>query len=238
MTVTSPDEAVQAAAAGADALVVQGIEAGGHRGSFRDDPADDQSGGFALLALLQLVRERTSLPLVAAGGIGTGAAIAAVLAAGATAAQLGTAFLRCPEAGTLGRAARGHRRGDAHRDDACLHRTAGARHPQPVHRRPQPRRRPPPIPRSTYLTAPLRAAGRSAGNPDLVNLWAGQAHELSRELPAGQLVAALAGEAREALGCGGPPALARIARAAPVGYRSGWRSRRACWHDAVQQKHS
>ena len=100
VTVTTPAEAVQAADAGADVLVVQGSEAGGHRGSFIDDPADDTSGGFGLLSLLQLVRGRTSLPLVAAGGIGTGAAVAAVLAAGAAAAQLGTAFLRCPEAGT------------------------------------------------------------------------------------------------------------------------------------------
>jgi len=89
-----------AAAAGADVLVVQGSEAGGHRGSFRDDPADDLAGGIGLLSLLQLVRSRTALPLVAAGGISTGAAMAAVLAAGASAAQPGTAFLRCPEAGT------------------------------------------------------------------------------------------------------------------------------------------
>jgi nitronate monooxygenase len=193
-TVTSPAEAEQAADAGADVLIVQGTEAGGHRGSFADDPADD--GGFGLLALLQLVRGRK--PLVAAGGIATGGAIAAVLTAGASAAQLGTAFLRCPEAGTsavqraavaagtptattrafTGRLARGIR--NRFIDEHGLH--APSAYPQ-VH----------------YLTAPLRAAGRSAGNPDLVNLWAGQAHQLSRELPAGQLVAVLATEAREAL---------------------------------------
>jgi nitronate monooxygenase len=100
VTVTTPAESALAADAGADVLVVQGSEAGGHRGSFVDDPADDSSGGFGLLSLLQLVRSRTNLPLVAAGGITTGAALAAVLAAGAAAAQIGTAFLRCPEAGT------------------------------------------------------------------------------------------------------------------------------------------
>src|SRR5215208_6932603 len=100
VTVTRPSEARQAVDAGADALVVQGAEAGGHRASFRDDPAEDETGGIGLLSLLQLVGARADLPLVATGGIATGRAIAAVLAAGAAAAQLGTAFMRTPEAGT------------------------------------------------------------------------------------------------------------------------------------------
>jgi nitronate monooxygenase len=198
VTVTTPAEAALAAAAGADALVVQGSEAGGHRGSFTDDPAADSGGGFGLLSLLQLVRRRTSLPVVAAGGISTGEAIAAVLAAGAAAAQLGTAFLRCPEAGTTplqrtavasgtqtaltraftGRLARGIR--NQFLDDHAHH--APSAYPE-VH----------------YLTSPVRAAGRSSGNPDLVNLWAGQTHELSRDLPAAQLAASLFGDARAAL---------------------------------------
>jgi nitronate monooxygenase len=196
VTITTPAEAQQAAEAGADVLVVQGNEAGGHRSSFRDDPAADPSG-IGLLVLLQLVRARTSLPMVAAGGLSTGAAVAAVLAAGASAAQLGTAFLRSPEAGTpavhraaiaggagtamtrafTGRLARGIRNQflDEHSHDAP------AAYPE-VH----------------HLTAPLRAAGRAAGNPEVVNLWAGQAHELSRDLPAAELVAVLAVEARAA----------------------------------------
>ncbi len=197
VTVASPADAVTAASAGADVLVVQGGEAGGHRGTFRDDPAADP-GGFGLLALLQIVTARTGLPLVAAGGISTGAGIAAVLAAGASAAQLGTAFLRCPEAGTAdvhraaiagtaetamtraftGRLARGIRNAflDAHSQDA-----------------------PVAYPEVHHLTAPLRAAGRSAGNPGVVNLWAGQAHELTGDVPAAELVAQLAYEAQEAL---------------------------------------
>ena len=198
VTVTTPAEAATATAAGADALVIQGSEAGGHRGSFTDDPADDAGGGFGLLSLLQLVRSRSSLPLVAAGGISTGEGIAAVLAAGAAAAQLGTAFLRSPEAGTsqlqrtavasgtptamtrafTGRLARGIR--NQFLDDHSHH--APAAYPE-VH----------------YLTSPVRAAGRNSGNPDVVNLWAGQTHELSRELPAAELVAALISEARAAL---------------------------------------
>jgi nitronate monooxygenase len=197
VTVVTPADAVAAASAGADVLVVQGAEAGGHRGSFRDDPAADP-GGFGLLALLQIVAARTGLPLVAAGGISTGAGIAAVLAAGASAAQLGTAFLRCPEAGTpevhraavagtgdtamtrafTGRLARGVRNAflDAHSQDA-----------------------PVAYPEVHHLTAPLRAAGRNAGDPANVNLWAGQAHELTTDLPAAELVAQLAYEAQEAL---------------------------------------
>ena len=96
VTVTTPAEARSAAGAGADALVVQGVEAGGHRGTF-----DDRSpGDIGLLALLRLVAAETPLPLIASGGIADGAAIAAVVAAGAGAAQLGTAFMLCPEAGT------------------------------------------------------------------------------------------------------------------------------------------
>src|SRR3954447_3339861 len=97
VTVTDADEARAAADAGADALVVQGVEAGGHRGSFADREDRFDSG---LLALLQVVAARVDLPLVAAGGIATGRGVAAVLAAGASAAAVGTAFMRCPEAGT------------------------------------------------------------------------------------------------------------------------------------------
>jgi nitronate monooxygenase len=198
VTVTRPAEAEIAARAGADALVLQGAEAGGHRGSFTDDPADDLADGIGLLSLVQLVQARVDLPVVAAGGISTGAAIAAVLAAGASAAQLGTAFLRCPEAGTAsvhrhaldadtatamtraftGRLARGIRNRfiDAHSA------TVPAAYPE-VH----------------YLTASLRGAGRKTGNQDLVNLWAGQTHELGSSLPAAELVASLAAEARDAL---------------------------------------
>src|SRR5207245_546564 len=97
VTVTSVDEAEHAAAAGADVLVVQGAEAGGHRAAFTD--ADDLPVD-ALLPLLQLVAADLPTPLVASGGIATGRALAAVLCAGAAAAQVGSAFMLCPEAGT------------------------------------------------------------------------------------------------------------------------------------------
>ena len=98
VTVTTLEEAQRASAAGADVLVVQGYEAGGHRGGV-SDAAHDAVGR---IALLQLVTARVPAPVVAAGGIATGAAIAAVLCLGARAAALGTAFLDCPEAGTAG----------------------------------------------------------------------------------------------------------------------------------------
>jgi nitronate monooxygenase len=97
VTVTDVDEAQHAARAGADVLIVQGIEAGGHRASFVDA---EGAGDYGLLALLQLVGAHVDLPLVASGAIASGGALAAVLCAGAQAAQIGTSFMRCPEAGT------------------------------------------------------------------------------------------------------------------------------------------
>jgi nitronate monooxygenase len=195
VTVTSPDEAVQADELGADALVVQGTEAGGHRGGFDDHAPSD----LGLLALLQLVAAVSAKPLVATGGIVTGAGVAAVLAAGAGAAQLGTAFLRTPEAGTgaaqreaLGddaptavtRAFTGRRaRGIVNRFMAAHEHAAPSAYPE-VH----------------HLTAPLRAAARAAGDVDSINLWAGQAYPLAPDgVPAGELVRSLAAEARAAL---------------------------------------
>ena len=194
VTVTSLSDAERAVDAGADCLVVQGVEAGGHRGGFTDE--DD---GVGLLALVQLVRAQTCVPVVATGGIMTGAGLAAALAAGARAGVLGTAFLRCPEAGTspvqrqaladpgrrtaltrafTGRLARGLRNRflDEHSE------AAPAAYPQ-VH----------------HLTGPLRAHGRSTGDADLVNLWAGQAYSLGSDRPAGDVVRQLALDARAAL---------------------------------------
>jgi nitronate monooxygenase len=194
VTVTTAAEARAAAAVGADVLVAQGAEAGGHRGSFADD--DEQP--LSLLALLQLVRAACDLPLVGAGAVMTGDAVAAVLCAGARAAQVGTAFLRCPEAGTAaahrqalagdrptaatraytGRTARGIR--NAFGDD--LGAGAPAAYPE-IH----------------HVTAPLRAAARAAEDAQAINLWAGQAYPLAREEPAADVVARLGRELREAL---------------------------------------
>jgi nitronate monooxygenase len=195
LTVTSEHEAKLAAAANADALVVQGVEAGGHRGVFVDDDAQSQ---LALLAALQLIGGTTDLPLIAAGSITTGAALAAVLACGAAAGQLGTAYLLSDEAGTSeaqristkadtptaltrvysGRTARGIRNAwhERHKDEA-----------------------PSAYPEVHYLTSPLRAHGRKAGDADLINLWAGEAHPLAPTGPAEEITRRIAADAASAL---------------------------------------
>jgi nitronate monooxygenase len=187
VTVTSPADAAQAAAAGADALVVQGAEAGGHRSTFRDG---DEEEGLGLLSLLTLVRARVSLPLVAAGGIITGAGIAGVLAAGAAAAQLGTAYLRCPEAGTAPVA----REAVAGGAPTAMTRAFTGRLARGIRNRfldEHSAAAPSAYPEIHHVTAPLRAAGRAAGDASVLNLWAGQTHELSTEMPAAELTEAL-----------------------------------------------
>lgn len=194
VTVTTPAEAEIAARAGAAALVLQGAEAGGHQASFTDTDEEPLS----TLALLRLVAHSTRLPLVATGGLTDGPAVAAVLAAGAAAAQLGTAFLRADEAGTepayrdaltsatptaLTRAFSGRRaRGIANRFMAEHSEEAPSAYPQ-VH----------------HATSPLRAAARKRADADGFNLWAGQAHELAPSGPAGDIVRAIAEGARQAL---------------------------------------
>ena len=186
VTVTSVEEARAAAAAGADALVVQGAEAGGHRGSFED--RDDAPLG--LLALLQLVRAAVDVPLVATGGIATREGVAAVIALGASAAQAGTAFLLCPEAGT----SEVHRRAIASDAPTALTRAFTGRLARGIRNRfmEEHADAPAAYPEVHHVTAPLRAAGREAGDPDVVNLWAGQAHALARAAPAAEVVRALA----------------------------------------------
>jgi nitronate monooxygenase len=202
VTVTSPDEARAAEAAGANAVCVQGVEAGGHQGTHHDDPQDDGTGaGLGLLSLVTQVREAVALPLVAAGGLVRGGQIAAVLAAGADAAQFGTAFLVCPESGAhplhkqamtsplftrtaLTRAFSGRpARGLVNRFLSEHGPYAPAAYPQ-VH----------------HLTSPLRKAAAKAGDPQGMALWAGQGHRLVREMPAGRLVELLVAELEQARG--------------------------------------
>jgi nitronate monooxygenase len=194
VTVTTPQEAAAAELAGADVLVAQGSEAGGHRGTWRDD--DPAISGIGVVALVQLVRANTKVPIVAAGGIATGAAIAAVLAVGADAAALGTAFLRCPEAGTS----------DVHRAALTgtapteLTRAFTGRMARGIRNRILDRfstAAPSAYPEVHHLTSPLRQAGREAGDPDVVNLWAGQAYPLTEDQPAEAIVRRLARELAE-----------------------------------------
>jgi nitronate monooxygenase len=194
VTVTTPQEARQAAAAGAGALVVQGHEAGAHQGTFDDESAGEAIG---LLALLQLIKATGELPLVATGGIATGAGVAAALAAGASAVQIGTAFLLCPEAGTSEPHRRALRRGGRTEITRAF---TGRRARGIVNRFLRDHRdAPSAYPEVHYATAPIRVAARERGDGDDLNLWAGQAYELAREEPAADVVARLDAEARQAL---------------------------------------
>jgi nitronate monooxygenase len=194
VTVTDVGEARTAAEAGADAVVAQGIEAGGHRASF-----DDSAGGdYGLLALLQLLDAAVDLPLVASGGIANGRGVAAVLCAGAAAAQLGSAFMRCPEAGTPGV----HREALAGPGRTAVTRAFTGRSARGIINRfltEHTDGAPAAYPAIHYMTAPIRAEARKAGDAELLNLWAGQAHELAEEAPAGDLVRKLDADARTAI---------------------------------------
>jgi nitronate monooxygenase len=192
VTVTTPAEARTAAAAGATALVVQGVEAGGHRGGF-DDAAPGEIG---LLSLLQSID--VDVPLVATGGIATGRGVASVLAAGATAAALGTAFMLCDEAGT----APAHRAAIAAPGETALTRAFTGRLARGIVNRwmlEHEPAAPSAYPDVHHLTAKIRAAAREQGDRDGFHLWAGQAHELARPGPAGELVERLTAEMREAI---------------------------------------
>jgi nitronate monooxygenase len=191
VTVTSAGEALTAAAAGADALCVQGAEAGGHRGTFHNtDPVDDT----ALLPLLRKVSAAVTVPLIAAGGLSGGRDVAAVLVAGARAAQLGTMFLPCPEAGTNPT----HRAALAGERPTAVTRAFTGRPARGLVNRfitEHSSAAPVAYPHVHHLTKGLR----QAGDPEAMSLWAGQAHEFARVTPAADLVRELATEARSAL---------------------------------------
>jgi len=190
-TVTSPGEAAVATVAGVDALVVQGAEAGGHQGSFDDTDA----APVGLLALLQLVRRATHLPLIAAGGIANGDGIAGVIAAGASAAQIGSGLMLTPEAGT----SEPHRAAFAKDAPTALTRAFSGRRARGIVNRfvrDHDAAAPKAYPHVHYLTAPLRAAARAAEDADGIHLWAGQAYSLAEPIPAAELVARWGAEAR------------------------------------------
>ena len=206
VTVTRVEEARAAAGAGADVLVAQGVEAGGHRGGFDDE----QPGDLGLLALLQVVRAAVDVPLVATGGIATGGAIAAVLCAGAAAAQVGTALMLAEEAATN----EAHRRALAAPAPTALTRAFTGRTARGIVNRfltEHEDAAPPAYPAVHYLTAPIRAHGRRTADPELLNLWAGQAHELTRARPAAELIR----ELHEEAGRAARAAAARIGSPAP-----------------------
>ncbi|MFP3966879.1 nitronate monooxygenase [Actinomadura fulvescens] len=189
VTVTSVAEAVTATAAGAGALYVQGREAGGHSGTFTG------AAGTPLRELLPAVRAATDRPLLAAGGLATGAHVAEVLALGADAAQLGTAFLRCPESGAGGvhKAALA----DPRFTETAMTRAFSGRSARGLVNRfmiEHSSFAPVAYPDVHYLTAPLRKAAAARGDAGTVNLWAGESFRLAADAPAAEVAARLLDE--------------------------------------------
>jgi nitronate monooxygenase len=198
-TATTVDEAIALERAGVDVIVAQGSEAGGHRGTFDNAKADASLIGT--LALVPQIVDAVRLPVIASGGIMDGRGIAAVLALGAGAAQLGTAFLTCTEAGVpeaykqaiidaredqtrvttafSGRAARGivnRFMQDVDAGGDVL-----------------------PFPLQNALTRPLRTAAAAKGRAEFLSLWAGQGVRMARRQSAADLVAALVKETDAAI---------------------------------------
>jgi nitronate monooxygenase len=189
VTVNEPSEVEWAEALGVDGLVVQGWEAGGHRGG----PVDTGAVQLDLLPLVSEVAGLTALPVMAAGGVMTGADASQVLRAGATAVALGTAFLGCPEAGT----APVHRHALTHRSGTTVTRAFTGRSARALTTTWTERfseAAPAAYPHVHHVTAPLRAHGKATGEAELVHLWAGTGHERLRSLPAVELARTLVDE--------------------------------------------
>ncbi|WP_116473739.1 NAD(P)H-dependent flavin oxidoreductase [Zobellella maritima] len=188
-TATSKDEACQLEAAGVDAIVVQGGEAGGHRGSFS---ARQAASPQSLLTLLPEVSSQVSLPVIAAGGIMNGRGMAAAMAMGAAAVQLGTAFLFTPEAAinTAYRRALLAARGE----DTQLTRVFSGKLARGINNAMMRRLAEAPVapyPLQHLLTQPLRQAAARQDNEEYLSLWAGEGVAMGRELPVADLVALL-----------------------------------------------
>jgi len=196
---TSVREARYFEGLGADFIIAQGGEAGGHRGTFLGSWEHAMTG---TLALVRQVVRAVRVPVVAAGGIMDGAGIAAVLALGAQAAQLGTAFVVCAESAAP----------DVHRkaitamdgDETTITRAFSGKPARGVRNRfteMAEREGWPllPFPAQNKLTVPLRQASAKAGSADFYSAWSGQAGSLARPLPAAELMRVLVEETREAI---------------------------------------
>ena len=189
---TTVDEALWLEARGVDAVIAQGVEAGGHRGIFLNDDLSTQPGTFALLP--QVVRA-VKVPVIAAGGIADAKGVAAAMALGASAVQVGTAYLLCPEA-TTSAVHRAALKSDAARYTALTNIFTG-RPARGIVNRVMRELGPmtsaaPEFPLATSAIAPLRAKAEAQGKGDFSPLWSGQNATGCREVPAAEITRALA----------------------------------------------
>ncbi|HLJ70873.1 MAG TPA: nitronate monooxygenase [Roseiarcus sp.] len=188
-TATTVAEAKAAEAAGADAIVAQGMEAGGHRGAF--DPAKAEAAMVGLFALLPAIADAVKVPVIATGGIADARGLAAALILGASAVQVGTAFLRSPEAklpaawaDAIGRSAPEQTlvtrafSGRPGRSVATAYARAASGPEAPA---------PAPYPVQRGLTRSMREAAAKSGDIDRMQAWAGQSAALAQARPAGEI---------------------------------------------------
>jgi len=192
---TTVEEAVWLEAHGCDAIIAMGYEAGGHRGMFLSDDITSQIGTFALVPQ---IADAVRLPVIAAGGIGDHRGLVAALALGASAVQLGTAYLFCPEA----KVSAAHRRAldSAPASETALTNLFTGRPARGINNRIMRELGPmsdlaPRFPLAGGALIPLRAITDPQGNSDFTNLWSGQALRLGKAMPAEQLTRAIAEQA-------------------------------------------
>ena len=192
-TATTVAEARALEQAGVDFISAQGAEAGGHRGTF---DRDAEPALIGTVALVPQIADAVRVPVIAAGGVMDGRGFAAALALGASAVSLGTAFLRCPEAGTSGPYRAALR--EARDDSTVITRAFSGRAARGLANRftremsGEPLA---PFPVQNALTREIRAAATKAGDSGLLSLWAGQGAPMLREEPAREIVARIVREA-------------------------------------------
>ena len=197
-TVTTVAEARAAEAAGADAIVAQGMEAGGHRGAFRAEEAEQKLVG--LMALLPQVADAVSVPVIAAGGIGDARAIAAALILGASAVTIGTGFLRTPEAKMP--AAYAERLAQTEADGTMLTRAFSGRVGRSVatdYVRAAQGVKAAPYPVQRGLTRAMREEAQKSGDAERMQMWVGQAAKFASDESAGVITQQLWREAEKML---------------------------------------
>jgi len=198
-TATTVAEAIALEESGVDAIVAQGSEAGGHRGTFLGDFADAQIG---TLALVPQIVDAVSVPVIASGGIMDGRGIAAALALGASAVQLGTAFLTCSEAGVA----------EAYKDEILRSPETATRITRAFSGRPArgivnrfmtdidaDAQAIASFPLQNILTRPMRRAAAKQGRAEFLSLWAGQGLRLARRQSAAELMERLRDETQRAI---------------------------------------